>query len=137
MLLDTLVGTDAIGRTILGAGPGAYVMTVASLAGLLCAIAVAIGRGSASAASFHLWNRIYRQVHGERQGENQNVLVNVRLGALGALGGKSLSALAIRCSTRASGLGNESTAKYTESAKVRTRTSLVIVRSWRARRPWR
>ena len=35
---------DEIGRAFLGAGAGVYVMTVASLAGLACAIAVAIGR---------------------------------------------------------------------------------------------
>lgn len=35
---------DEIGHAILGAGTGVYVMTVASLAGLACAIAVTIGR---------------------------------------------------------------------------------------------
>jgi hypothetical protein len=35
---------DEIGHAILGAGAGVYVMTVASIAGLGCAIAVAIGR---------------------------------------------------------------------------------------------
>jgi hypothetical protein len=35
---------DELGHAILGAGTGVYVMTAASLAGLACAIAVAIGR---------------------------------------------------------------------------------------------
>ena len=35
---------DEVGHAILGAGAGVYVMTVASIASLACAIAVAIGR---------------------------------------------------------------------------------------------
>ena len=65
---------DEIGRTFLGAGPGVYVMTVASLAGLACAIAVAIGRLRQRARNSRSQIGFSTKYIESSRGENQNIL---------------------------------------------------------------